>query len=188
MLSPQKSTVKIFFLDVIRIFLFSRKHGMEIEWIDWMLDFAKTKERAFKNPRQMKNLLIQMFLARIFRRKKMNCEMQNCFTTLSKFDMIVTDTYHLAINGIRNFVPVFCIGYDSVIYGKPALDLHDKKKQVLFEMIGREHAYGIPKIQALENAAFPHKEDFEYITQINKIEKSLLEICSFILGAHHDSN
>lgn len=175
----RRCEIRIF--DLLKIILFSKMKGAEIEWIDWMLDYDGIKQRALDHKEQRKNLMIQYFLARTFRRKKTNSELANHFSSLRKFDFIITDTYHLAINGIRNFVSVFCIGYDSIIYNKNAMDLHDKKKEVLFKQINRIESYGKPTFSKLNNA-FKANNILSHVYSVTKSKNMLISVCNDILG------
>jgi hypothetical protein len=125
---------------------FAKESGREICWIDWMRNTESFILRAVKNPRQAPNLIRHMWLASKYR--KFGHETNPLFN-LDRYDMIVTDTYHLAVNAVRSRIPVFCIGTGEIIYGKNALDLHDQKKEAMMRMFGHGEKYGIPTKSSL---------------------------------------
>jgi Polysaccharide pyruvyl transferase len=57
---------------------------------------------------------------------------------LSGYKLIVTDTYHICVNAWRMGVPAICIGAGS---GVATNSLGDKKKEILYEMIGARKLY-----------------------------------------------
>ena len=168
--------------DVIKIILFAKYTKKKIEWIPWMENTESLFNRAISNPRQAKNLLIHITLSAIFKRKSTRPALN--IDRLGQYELIITDTYHLAINSIKDNTPVFCIGDDSIIYGKDELDLHDRKKEVLFSMMGAEDCYGDVSFGKLFSASRKHKYR-EYKAATDKIKSKLINICSKIIG---DSN
>jgi len=59
-------------------------------------------------------------------------------SSLSGYKFIITDTYHLCVNAWRMGIPAICIGQGATIC---AHTLSDKKKEVLYEMIGARSFY-----------------------------------------------
>lgn len=57
---------------------------------------------------------------------------------LSGFRFVLTDTYHVCVNAWRMGIPAVCIGQGS---GNAASSLGDKKKEVLYEMLGARSLY-----------------------------------------------
>ena len=165
--------------DVTKIMLFAEQASIKIEWIPWMMNTESFLWRSIKNPRQAKNLFLHCLLAFYFAKKKP--KYANDFTTLGRHNMIITDTYHLAINAIKDDVPVFCIGNDSIIYNTGSLDLSDKKKEVLFRMINRYNSYGEVTLKKLWGAVL-NRDDQYLLTTSKNISKKLYRACKIILG------
>ena len=57
---------------------------------------------------------------------------------LSGYRYIITDTYHLAVNAWRMGIPAICIG---MAVDTSQHSLSDKKKEILYEMIGARRFY-----------------------------------------------
>lgn len=171
---------KIRLRDVFETIKFARQNKLKIEWINWMINTESFFMRALKHPSQAKNLLIHCILSFIFGNKKDYYE--NDFTTLGKYSIIVTDTYHLAINALKEDVSVFCIG-DTTNHRHEQLDLHDKKKEVLFRMLCKLSCYG--KITS-DKLNFAIKQG-KYTNSIHKhsvgqIRHDLIQHCAAILA------
>jgi hypothetical protein len=148
---------------------FAKEVGGKICWIDWMRNTESLLIRAIKNPRQALNLFRHIILGIRYREL---WHTENPLFHFYRYDMIITDTYHLAVNAVRCNIPVFCIGTGEVIYGKNALDLHDKKKEVLMSMFGLSNNYGVPTIKKLKLAQNnkPHNQaTFSHTQQIKNI-------------------
>ncbi|MEP9351374.1 polysaccharide pyruvyl transferase family protein [Xanthobacter sp. KR7-225] len=60
------------------------------------------------------------------------------FSYLRTCKFIITDTYHLTINAWRMGIPAICIGSSE---NKPSAMLNDKKKDILYQMIGANPFY-----------------------------------------------
>lgn len=159
--------------DVFEIVKFAKKNNLKIEWINWMINTESFFIRSLKHPSQAKNLLIHCFLSFVFRGEKPSYE--NDFTTLGRFSIVVTDTYHLAINSFRETVPVFCIGDDNVLYGRKQLDLHDRKKEILFEMMKNEQCYGKVTESKLDKIISGEIDFITYKKKASKIKSSLVK-------------
>ena len=159
---------------------FAKESGRAIYWIDWMRNTESFIMRAIKNPEQARNLLWHMWLGIKYRRLGHE---QNPIFNLNRYDMIITDTYHLAVNAIRSNVPVFCIGTDDkVIYNRPALDLSDKKKKVLMEMLGFQEYYGEPTKNKLQNTLLQDQfSNSKNKSKVNKEKSILIDSCKNIL-------
>lgn len=172
---------EISLIDVYNIIVFASNNNMNIEWIPWMMNTESFLWRSIKNPRQAKNLFLHCLLASWFGKKKPIY--LNDFTTLARHNMVITDTYHLAINAIKENLPVFCIGSDSIIYNTGSLDLSDKKKEVLFKMINSYntfwHSYGKLTVSKLQNTLWNKTSYLKHVTYANN---NLMRICSKILN------
>ncbi len=176
----KRSKIKI--LDIYIIIKFARKNGMRIQWINWMINQKPFWKSIFSDLSKAKNLILIKLLSTIFQSKRdVN---DSGFLELSDYNLIVTDTYHLAINAIREHVPVFCIGNDDIIYNKTDLGLSGEKKKVLFEMAGIRKYFGKPTMSKLSCA---YKVSVTpglilYLNKIKQIEKNLINYCKKILG------
>jgi len=125
--------------NVFSIMRFAKKEELKIEWLPWMINTESMIVRAVFNPRQMKNLFLHCLLSFVFKSDKEYSKSN--LLNLSRHSVIITDTYHLCINAMSQGVHVYGVGSNSTIYGKKAKDLHDKKKEVLFRMLGRSNRY-----------------------------------------------
>lgn len=155
---------------------FAKETKRAIYWIDWMRNTESFFMRAIKNPKQARNLMYHCYLSARYRRLGHE---QNPLFSINRYDMIITDTYHLAVNAIRAGIPVFCIGTNQIIYGKDALDLHDKKKETLMKMIGIDRFYGEPSVMKLKLAL--DQDVSQYIDRVSKYRAMLLAACKQIL-------
>ncbi len=172
---------KIKLRDIWAVIKFARKHDLKIEWINWMVNTESFFIRSIKNPSQAKNLFLHCALSFVFGKKKYFYE--NDFTTLQRFSIVVTDTYHLAINSIREEVPVFCIGdEDDLIYGNAHLDLSDKKKKVLFDMMENSAFYGNITESRLEWVLYKLGDFSKYKSKVKWIKATLTKYCKNIVG------
>jgi hypothetical protein len=159
---------------------FAKKTGRQIHWIDWMRNTESLLLRAIKNPRQAPNLIRHMLLAARYR--QIGHESNPLFN-LNRYDMIVTDTYHLAVNAIRCKIPVFCIGTGEIIYGKDSLDLHDQKKEAMMKMFGLGSKYGVPTVSSLSFAEQDGPVGDACLDMVAKISRLLKYECERILNA-----
>lgn len=166
--------------DVFKIYVLSKILGYDIKWINWMVNRESFIKRGISNPSQMKNLLTHLIMSKLFKSGKGVHESQ--FTELGKYSLVITDTYHLSINAINSGANVFCIGDDNIIYNKNALDLHDKKKEVLFNMMDLASCYGNFSILKAIKASYCNFPAQYFYSAIG-IENELKKICNKILGA-----
>jgi len=67
-----------------------------------------------------------------------NADTGAILSALSGYRYIITDTYHLCVNAWRMGIPAVCIGQGV---GDSATSLGDKKKEILYEMIGARQFY-----------------------------------------------
>ena len=172
----RRTNIKL--MDIFNVVRFANKNDLEIEWIDWMRNTESFFLRAIRHPSQAKNLLLHCTLKLFFGKKKVHCY-ENDLTTLSRFTMVVTDTYHLAINSVKDGVSTFCISDTSNERGGQ-LDLHDKKKQVLFEMIGDPQSCGKPTQESLKAACFFLNSYYSTII-VPSVRNALIDACGLIL-------
>lgn len=161
--------------DVNTLMNFADNNSLELEWIDWMINNQSWTKRAIQNPRQAYNIAKHRLLAELMP------STYGDITDLHKYKFIVTDTYHLAINALAAGVPVFCIGDGSIIYGKNALDLHDRKKKVLFEMMDNLESYGKLTYKKLDHAMSLNPFENKYVQQTRNIKFNLVANCKEIL-------
>lgn len=101
--------------------------------------------------------------------------------------LIVTDTYHLAVNSLREGVPVICIGLGAE---PPMRTLSEKKKELLFGMFNARDSYiFIEDIAAFTKSGAAKKLinlhlDGEYTKSIkSNIERSTLSARNKLLAA-----
>ncbi len=87
----------------------------EPEWLPWLV----------KSPHVYAKFLGHVPL------RNTSCLLGDLFASLSKYDFIVTDTYHLCVNAWNAGTPAICLGsFDP--YRKSTLG--DKKKEILYSM------------------------------------------------------
>jgi|GEM_PF-6010148 len=173
--------------NIISIVLYARNNNLRVEWIPWMINSESMLWRAITNPRQAKNLFLHLALSRIFK-PNVKYEKSN-LRFLSRHRVIVSDTYHLCINAISQGVPVFCVGSNSIIYGKNSKDLHDNKKIELFNRLGISHRYTDKKdlSEGLMNSMHePFDSDWpeltDYANRVSDVRVFLKTICEKILN------
>ncbi len=129
-LASERKNVGVFFgrsSSKIKMLLFSRlvgkQLGEECAWIPW-----------FPTRRRLR------WLARLFGYKieAGHTTTGALLSSLSGYNFIVTDTYHLCVNAWRMGIPAVCIGKGA---GISANSLSDKKKEIFYEMYGARKFY-----------------------------------------------
>ncbi len=98
---------------------FSTKFGIPVEWIPW-----------FESP-TIEDVYVQA--TELIRRDYSHYTMGDLFASLKRYSMIITDTYHLAVNSWRTGTPAICIGSSDSAHA-PLISLRDNKKHVFFSM------------------------------------------------------
>lgn len=172
---------KIKLRDFFNILFFANKYGYKISWIEWMTNNEPFAIRAIKNPNDAINILLHRILATKYKRGFSS----NYYGMLDNFDIVVTDTYHLAINALASGCNVFCIG-DGTTTNKKLQGVHDdSKKKILFDMIGSSSFYGSPSVENLTKlmCAKNQSENLNiYFTTISTKEALLRSRVKKILG------
>ncbi len=100
-----------------------KQMGMKCTWLPW-----------FHTPRRMR------LLASLFGYQPPGAprSVDAILSELSGYAYIITDTYHLAVNAWRMGIPAICIG---MAVDTSQHSLSDKKKEILYEMIGARRFY-----------------------------------------------
>lgn len=131
---------KIKIKDIYLIIKFALINKYSISWIDWMINNDSFLKRAFKNKNEFTNIIIHRLLARFLSKKNIN---YNYYNELSQFKIVITDTYHLAINALAQGCIVYCVGDGNSSVNKKLQKVNgDIKKEVLFKELGLVDFYG----------------------------------------------
>ena len=174
----RRSKIKI--IDILRIKTFAKMNSLDVGWVDWMINTESLVERSLKDPSQAWNLFLHHLMSVIFNSRK--CEYENDFTSLSRYSIVVTDTYHLCINAIKSGTPVFCIGDDEKVYKSAATDNCSLKKKVLFDIMHMSNCYGDVSVESLFSAINTKYQSSQYQKDVKSISLQLLSHCKSIIG------
>lgn len=177
---------KIKFTDLLKIFIFATGKKKEIEWIPWMVNRESFLERGLKNPGQAINLFLHVVLEKLFKNKTR----RHIATSLGEYDMIITDTYHLAINAIKENVPAFCIHDGKELYkGSDKIHGIGEKRDILYRMLDMPMSHG--KITGEKLYSTYYNSSFngsKYEQNVLGIYQTLINKCRKILSPGVDEH
>ena len=162
--AEQRQGVGVFFSrspSKVKMMLFAREVARYLEepyaWLPWLqYPYGYRRER--------------WPLAAIgFRIRAGDTDTGQILSQLSGYSYIVTDTYHVCVNAWRMGIPAICIGQGV---GGALQSLSDKKKEILYEMVGARAFYVFwetlkwRRLRAVARAAAETLTDVQYVAQV----------------------
>jgi polysaccharide pyruvyl transferase WcaK-like protein len=171
---------KIKIKHIFEIIKYARNNKLKIEWIPWMVNRESFVWRSILNPRQATNLLLHIFLEFIFGNKN---KYDGYLSSLTRYDIVVTDTYHLAINSVKGNVPVFCVCDGEELYkNSSSLFGHGEKRNIIFKELGFEGSCGEPTVHSMSQSVMYKYSGSDYKYHVGNCYNILKSICYSIIN------